>query len=127
MNKLIITAHPSTQGFTHQIADRLRELSEKNGDTVEILNLYTTDLKQDYLRYENRREMGKDPTTKALQEKISWADELVFIGPMWWGDMPGIMKNFIDCNFTSGFAFQYVDGKPIGLLKGKTARIIMTS
>jgi NAD(P)H dehydrogenase (quinone) len=123
----MITAHPSTQGFTHQIAARLRELSEKNGDTIEILDLYTTDLKQDYLRYEDRREMGKDQTTKALQEKIMQADELVFVAPMWWGDVPAIMKNFIDCNFTSGFAFQYIDGKPIGLLKGKTARIIMTS
>jgi putative NADPH-quinone reductase len=71
MHKLIITAHPSAQGFTHQIADRLRSLSEKNGDTIEMLDLYTTDLKQDYLRYEDRKEIGKDPTTKALQEKIT--------------------------------------------------------
>jgi NAD(P)H dehydrogenase (quinone) len=113
MKKLIITAHPSTQGFTHQIADRLRTLSEKNGDTVEILDLYTTDLKQDYLRYEDKRSPRNDPTTQALQEKILWADELIFVSPMWWGDVPAIMKNFIDCNFGSGFAFQYVDGKPI--------------
>jgi NAD(P)H dehydrogenase (quinone) len=37
------------------------------------------------------------------------------------------MKNFIDSNFHTGFAFRYENGKPIGLLKGKTARIVTTS
>lgn len=37
------------------------------------------------------------------------------------------MKNFIDSNFHSGFAFKYENEKPIGLLKGKSARIIATS
>lgn len=55
------------------------------------------------------------------------ADELVFVFPIWWGDAPAILKNFIDCNFHSGFAFRYENGRPIGLLKGKSARIIATS
>ena len=37
------------------------------------------------------------------------------------------MKNWIDCNFTTGFAYKYIDGKPTGLLSGKTARIFATS
>lgn len=71
--------------------------------------------------------MWKDETTKKIQQKIIWADELVFIFPIWWWDVPAIMKNFIDCNFTAGFAFSYKDGKQIWLLKWKTARIISTS
>jgi NAD(P)H dehydrogenase (quinone) len=45
MHSLIITAHPSSQGFTHAIAETYKEAKEKNGHTVEILNLYTTELK----------------------------------------------------------------------------------
>jgi hypothetical protein len=30
MKKLIITANPSSKGFTHKIADKLNELSIKN-------------------------------------------------------------------------------------------------
>jgi putative NADPH-quinone reductase len=71
--------------------------------------------------------MGQDPVTKAIQEKILAANELVFIFPIWWGDAPAILKNFIDCNFHSGFAFRYENGKSVGLLKGKSARIIATS
>ena len=127
MRKLIITANPKTAGFTHQIAEKISELSLKKGDEVEIFDLYKTDLKQDFPRFENRKELGNDPVTHAIQAKIVWANELVFVFPIWWGDAPAIMKNFIDCNFCAGFAFRYENGKVIGLLKGKTARIIATS
>lgn len=62
-----------------------------------------------------------------MQQKIDWAEELVFIFPVWWADAPAILKNWIDCNFTAGFAFKYINGKPVGLLKGKTAQIFATS
>ncbi len=128
MKKLIISANPSSQGFTHKIVEKYTKLSEKKWDTIEILDLYTTDLKQDFLRYENKKEMGKDAITIKIQEKITWADELVFVFPIWWWDAPAIMKNFIYCNFGVGFAFQYDSkGKATGLLTGKIARIIATS
>ncbi len=127
MNTLIITAHPSTKGFTHTIAETYKKHGEAEGRQVELLDLYSTDLKQDFLRFENMKEMGKDATTQKMQEKISWAEELVFVFPVWWADAPAIMKNWIDCNFTAGFAFKYENGKPVGLLTGKTTRIYCTS
>jgi NAD(P)H dehydrogenase (quinone) len=131
MHKLIITAHPSTLGFTHTIATTIWELSEQKWDTVEILDLYKTELKQDFLHFEDIRTYCKDakhdPITQAIQSKIKQADELVFIFPVWWGDMPAIMKNFFDSNFLTGFAFKYENGKSVGLLRWKTARIIATS
>jgi len=63
-----------------------------------------------------------------IQEKILWADELVFFFPLWWGDMPAILKNFFDCNFTVGFAYKF-EGKllPRKLLSGKIARVFITA
>ena len=128
MKKLIITANPSSKGFTHKIADTLAKLSHHQWDDVEILDLYTTPLRQDFLTYEDKKEQPKDATTKKMQEKIMWADELVFVFPIWRGDAPAIMKNFLDCNFSAGFAFKYVEWwKAIWLLQGKSARIIATS
>lgn len=71
--------------------------------------------------------MQVDDTTRALQKEIQEADELVLIFPIWWGDMPAIMKNWMDSNFLAGFAFKYENGKSVGLLTGKSARIIATS
>jgi len=57
MNTLIITAHPSQKNFTNTLAETYAKNSEEQGRQVEILNLYTTDLKQDFLRFENIRDM----------------------------------------------------------------------
>lgn len=55
MKKLIIIANPSQKSFTHALAGKLSELSKNQGDTVEILDLYTTELHQDFLRYEDKK------------------------------------------------------------------------
>ena len=130
MHSLIITAHPSSHGFTHAIAQKYRETKEKNGHTVEVLNLYTTDLKMGYLTYEEKSDMKKsDPVREAIQTRITAADELVFVFPIWHVNMPATLKNFFDTIFTGGFAYQYTKDTfifPIKLLGGKTARVFCT-
>jgi putative NADPH-quinone reductase len=130
MHSLIITAHPSTQGFTHAIAQKYKEIKEKNGHTAQILNLYTTELKMGYLTYEEKADMKKPDTIRdAIQAKITAADELVFVFPVWHVNMPAILKNFFDTIFTGGFAYQYTKDTfifPRKLLKGKTARVFCT-
>ncbi len=70
MNRLIISANPSSKGFTHTIVAEKERLSKENGDKMEVLDLYKTELKQDFLRYEEKNEIGKDSITKnvCLQE-----------------------------------------------------------
>lgn len=127
MNKLIISANPSSKSFTHSIVNKIVELSEQKWQSIEILDLYKTNLKQDFLTFEDVKEIWNDDITKKIQEKITWANEIVFIFPIWWGDSPAILKNFIDCNFWAWYAFKYVNWKAVWLLKWKTARIITTS
>ncbi|NQZ76685.1 MAG: NAD(P)H-dependent oxidoreductase, partial [Ekhidna sp.] len=57
------------------------------------------------------------------------ADHMVWILPMWWYGMPALMKGFIDRIFLPGFFFKYQKGNPFPkkLLKGKTARLIITA
>lgn len=109
MHSLIITAHPSSKGFTQAMAQKYRETKEKNGHTVEVLDLYKTELKMGYLDYEEKADMKKsDAIRDAIQSKITAADELVFIFPIWWVNIPAILKNFFDTVLTSGFAYRYV-------------------
>lgn len=127
MKTLIITSHPSSKGFTHAIANTLKEERESKGGEVEILDLYKTDLKQEYLRFEEPREMKlPDPIRDAMLAKMAWADEYIFIHPLWWLSMPAIMKNFLDHNICSPFAFHYENGKKHAGLKGKRARLYIT-
>jgi NAD(P)H dehydrogenase (quinone) len=128
MYTLIIKAHPSSKGFTHIIADTYSKARIEAGHTCEIIDLYK-ETRQDYLVFEDHHDQRVDQVElrTQMQERITKADELVFIHPMWWGIMPAIMKNWIDVNFTPGFSHKYENHKPIPLLKGKTARVFLTS
>jgi NAD(P)H dehydrogenase (quinone) len=127
MKTLIITAHPSKFGFTQKIAEQYAKGKTEKGDTVEILDLYKQENKQDFFVFENIKEVMPDPTVDRMQKKIAENDELVFVFPMWWFAEPAILKNFLDKNLTPHFAYQYENGKPVGLLKGKTAKVFITS
>ena len=127
MKTLIITAHPSKSGFTHRIAQQYGKAASEKGSIVEILDLYAKENRQDFLQFEDIKEMPIDPSVERMQKKIAESDELVFVFPLWWYGEPAIMKNFWDKNFAARFAYHYVDGKPVGLLSGKAARVFFTS
>ena len=141
---LVVTAHPSSKGLTHRIAEAYKRGAEAAGASVEILDLYKAEeqgLGQGFLKYENIRETPTDEIKALMQKKISEADELVFVHPLWWMGPPAIMKNWIDVNLSARFAFRYEarkgfwskcaaplmgEGKRIGMLKGKTGCVFLT-
>ena len=64
------------------------------------------------------------------QQKITWADTLVFHFPLWWFGPPAIMKGWLDRVLVQGFAFGVhgADGRTLrygeGGLSGKRAMVI---
>jgi len=129
MKVLIVTAHPATRGFTHKIAARYKQEKEENGDDVFLMDLYKKKYAQPFLQYEDiKKDCAPRASHKTIQEKIVWADEIVFVFPIWWFGPPAILKNFLDQNFTSGFAYKYnKNGVRRELLEGRTARIFATA
>ena len=128
MKQLIITAHPSSKGFTHKIAKTFKKASEAKGNEVETMNLYHKKYAQDFLAFEELSDLwAEDKVRDRIQKKMSEADEYILIFPIWWGSMPAIMKNFFDTNFSYGFAFRYHSGGKVDkLLLGKTAKVFAT-
>ena len=127
MKTLIILAHPSKYGFARRISETYAQAAKAKGNEAELLDLYAEENRQELLAFEDIRKMEVDPSVAHMQEKISASDELVFAFPLWWFAEPAILKNFWDKNMTAHYAYHYVDGKPVGLLGGKTARVFITS
>ena len=115
-NILIIVAHPKEDSFSFAMANTYKEASQERGDKVEILDLYRCEHQQPFFTFTDANGLTKTDDMKFYQEKITKANEIVFVFPYWWGSMPAILKNFFDWNLSKGFAFEYVDSRPKGLI-----------
>jgi len=131
---LIIYAHPHTQGHCLLIKDEVQRQLREHKVEYNFFDLYA--LKYDPVLHENEHyTAGADhreisDQNKMFQKKISEAEKLIFIYPIWWNSMPAILKGWCDRVFTSHFAFKYgrfgISFAPIPLLRGKEALLLIT-
>ena len=60
------------------------------------------------------------------QEILKDAGALAFFYPVWWNDMPGIMKGWIDRIMAKGFAYDIIDGGKVGTFPCKKILLFCT-
>jgi len=123
---LIIVAHPKIDSLSMAMAQKYKDIKESMGLEVELLDLYREENPQPFFTYEDSNNISTD-SMKKYQKKIEDANELVFVFPYWWGSYPAILHNFIDWNFSRGFAFEYVDSRPKGRLQGRSVTVFTTT
>jgi NAD(P)H dehydrogenase (quinone) len=123
MNILIVYAHPEPQSLTASLKNLALETLSQAGHQVQVSDLYAMNWKSeidggDFLERQNPerldivKESGKafaqgSQTTDVIaeQEKLRWADAVVFQFPYWWFSMPAIMKGWVERVFAYGFAY----------------------
>jgi putative NADPH-quinone reductase len=124
---LIINGHPDNESFGFALAEAYKKGAVQSGGEVKIVNIRELKFNPN-LEFGYRKRTELEPDLLDAQEKIKWADHLVWIYPVWWGSVPAIMKGFLDRVLLPGFAFEKKENSPWWdkYLKGKTARIICT-
>ena len=124
----LIDGHPDPDvaRFGHAVAGAYAAGAGQGGHEVRLIRL--ADLAFPVLR--SRHDWEQDappPTVAAVQADLQWARHLVIVRPLWLGAEPALLKALLEQVFRPGFAFPV--GEPTlqgGLLKGRTARIIVT-
>ncbi|WP_330463638.1 NAD(P)H-dependent oxidoreductase [Metamycoplasma gateae] len=126
MNVYLIMAHPTKESFNNSLAEAYEAKLKTLGKNVKKINLI--DLELNPILIKNNQDEKQLNIIKEEQEKIKWADEIVFFYPLWWGSIPALLKGYIDNVFQSGFAFSYrKDGSGWDkLLKNKIVRVFST-
>lgn len=68
------------------------------------------------------------PGLKSAQDDIAWSQHMVLGFPLWMGDMPALLKGFLEQVARPGFAFHRDEKNPFGkkALGGRSARIVVT-
>lgn len=125
----VVQGHPDPAGghLCHALASAYMEGARQAGHELKLVDVAQIDFP--LLRSAHAwRQEPLPPVLAPAQEAIRWADHLVFFFPLWMGDMPALLKGFLEQVARLGFAFQEQEGNPLGkkLLKGRSARVVVT-
>lgn len=125
---LVISGHPDSESFNAALSEQYILGAQEVGAEVKQINIRDLQFNPN-LAFGYRKRTELEPDLLEAIEMIKWADHLVWVFPMWWYGYPAIMKGFIDRVFLPGLTFEFIKGKPLPkkLLKGKTARMILTA
>ena len=129
MNILIVQGHPDPAGgrLGHALADAYAEGAGAAGHALRRCTVATLDFP--LLRTAQDWHAGRVPAAlEAAQADILWAGHLVFFFPLWMGDMPALLKGFLEQVARPGFAFGAGASGPFGQKKlgGRSARLVVT-
>ena len=126
---LIIQGHPDNHElhFGNAIADAYEIGAKESGRAVKSIQI----AKLSFPLIRSQKEFESDDVPADIRESqqaIRWADHILILYPLWLGTMPALLKGFFEQVFRPGFAMDMNSPKklPKGLLKGKSARIVVT-
>ncbi len=128
MKVLVVYAHPYSKSFNQAVLESFTKGLQSKGHAVEILDLYARGFNPLLTAGDLASLQGGKVSAdiKAEQEKVSGAEGLAFIFPLWWSSMPAILKGWIDRVFSQGFAYAFGQEGPLGLLKHRKVLLINT-
>ncbi|WP_188053093.1 NAD(P)H-dependent oxidoreductase [Sphingosinithalassobacter sp. CS137] len=126
---VVIDGHPDPDRarFVHALADAYAAGAADAGHAVRRIDIATMDFP--LLRNAaDWKDAAPVPDVVAAQEAIGWAEHLVILYPLWLGDVPALLKGFLEQVARPGFAIGEQEGHrgPVGLLKGRSARLVVT-
>ena len=127
---LLIQGHPdaSAHHLCHALAAAYASGAQEGGHSVRSLNVAELDFA--LLRSQKAWEDGELPAgLQQAQDDIRWAQHVVLFFPLWLGDMPALLKGFLEQVARPGFAFEREGGSTAFTKKGLTgrsARVVVT-
>jgi NAD(P)H dehydrogenase (quinone) len=150
MKVLIVFAHPGPQSLNSALRDHAVKVLEKEGHEVRQSDLYAMNWKavadaSDFPSRDNSKPFNymfasgeaylggtQAADIAAEQEKLLWADAVVFQFPVWWYGLPAILKGWIERVFAYRFAYGYKTGDNAyrfgeGILAGRRALVSVTA
>ncbi|GAB4147264.1 MAG: NAD(P)H-dependent oxidoreductase [Patescibacteria group bacterium] len=121
MNIVSILAAPS-QNFTARMFEEFNKSLNPEKHNINLIDLYLEEF-DPVLRPEKPR----SSQVQKYQDQIREADLIVVFYPVWWMNIPAILKGFLDQVLVEDLAYKYDRGYPRGLLGGKRALVFSTS
>lgn len=150
MRVLIVYAHPNPTSLNATLRDHALSVLQREGHDVQVSDLYAMNWKAvadaddfpsrdgsaplDLVSASGEAYLSGSQThdVAAEQDKLLWADAIIFQFPIWWYGVPAILKGWVDRVYAYRFAYGYKDGTNAyrfgeGILAGKRALVSVTA
>ena len=126
---LLIQGHPDAgqRHLCHALEEAYARGASAAGHEIRRIDVATLDFP--LLRSQHEWEQGELPPNLApAQDAIKWAEHLVLFFPLWLGDMPALLKGFLEQVARPGFAFSREAKNLLAAkgLTGRSARVVVT-
>ena len=124
---MIVVGHSQQASFCSVLGSAYKKGAEEAGHKAQVFNLSQMTF-DPILREGFHREQPLEPDLRAAYEALAACDHLVLIFPLWCGDMPAILKGFIERILQPDLIARQNTEAAMNwnIFKNKTARIIMT-
>jgi len=122
---LVIQGHPDPAGthFCDALAEAYTRGAHAAGHEARTVRIAALDFP--VLRSQNEWEHGALPAALApVQADFRWAEHIVLIFPLWLGDMPALLKVFVEQVARPGFAFKPGAGGQMARSAGVGAQLM---
>ena len=124
---LLIQGHPdaSEPHFCHALASSYAEGAADASHSARHVSVATLDFP--LLRSQKDFEAGSVPASlKPVQDDIVWAEHILLFFPLWAGDMPALLKGFIEQIYRPAFTGASASHFAEKRLSGRSARVVVT-
>lgn len=127
---VLIQGHPDTTAphLCHALAAAYAAGAEEAGHAVRFIQV----AELDFPLLRSQQSWEKDALPAGLQQAqadIRWAEHIVLFFPLWLGEMPALLKGFLEQVARPGFAFEQEAGRASFAKKGlknRSARVVVT-
>ena len=125
---LIIYAHPYDGSFNHAVLEAATSALDKAGRPYDVADLYADgfDPRMPAEELALYTEGGTlDPLVSHYQKLIEGASRIIVIAPIWWSELPAIVKGFVDKVMKQNWAYHATASGVKGHLthNGLTSRV----
>ena len=129
MKILVVYTHPVPDSYNRSVLNSVKSGLEAAGHEYQVADLYQENF-QPAMTAEDFNQFDNKPMPEEIlkeQARVEWSDGIVFVFPVWWWSMPGMLKGWIDRVMSHGWAWVDPSDPDSGYLKSRKLLVLATA